>query len=438
MIIGIDASRANREHKTGTEWYSYYLIKYFAQFDAENQYILYSDSPLQGGLLDLGKVGLEDEGKREEPIYDDRGFQVIKSPHGNFRGDVLRWPVPYLWTLGRLSLEMLFHKPDLLFVPAHGLPLFRPKRTVNTVHDVSFREEGANYIFEKKKLGPKSGRLRKKLVDWLVRFGTRGKYGANAFDYLDWSTVYSLKHSDKIITVSNYSRQQILKTYECDSKDICRSDKIKVVHNGFNDQIYKKIDDKEAVEAVLKKYGIERPYLLYTGRLERKKNTPFLIEAFAKAKTKHGGIKERLVLVGDASFGYDEVKYLTHQYGLSSDIIMTGWVPESDMPYIVNGASAFIFPSIHEGFGIPVLQAMNCGVPVVLSDIPVLREIVGDAALYFDPRNKDKASEAIFEILTNEKMKKGLSEAGLARAKQFSWEKCARETLGVLKGLLDD
>ncbi len=432
MIIGIDASRANREHKSGTEWYSYYLIKYFAQFDAENQYILYSDTPLRGGLLDLTKLGIEDEGRRDEPVYDGRGYQVIKSPHGNFKGSILRWPFPYLWTLGRLSFEMIRHKPDILFVPAHSLPLFRGRKTVNTIHDVSFRERGAGYIFERKRLGPIQSRLAKMAVGLLVRLFTLGRYSANALDYLDWSTVYSLKHSDKIITVSNHSRQQIIKAYECDSKTICRSGKIKVVHNGFNDLIYKKIDSEGKIDEVLRKYGIRKPYLLYTGRLERKKNTPFLIESFAKAKNRDHSIKEKLVLVGDASFGYDEVKYLTHQYGLSSEVVTTGWVPEADMPYIFNGATAFIFPSVYEGFGIPALQALNCGLPAALSDIPVLREVVGDAALFFDPNDKEKASEVIAKLLTDKDLRKELSDKGLARAKDFSWEKCAKETLKEL------
>lgn len=432
MIIGIDASRANREHKSGTEWYSYYLIKYFAHLDAVNQYILYTDSPLQGGLLDLSKTGVENENIKEKPKYDAKGNQLIKSPHGNFRGSVLRWPVPYLWTLGRLSLEMLWHKPDLLFVPAHGLPLVRPKKTVNTIHDVSFREDGAHYIFEKKKLGPRSSRLARKLINFLVRFATRGKYAANAFDYLDWSTVYSLKNSNKIITVSNYSRNQIIRVYKCDSDDVCQSKKIKVIHNGFNDLIYKKINDQQKISEVLNKYGISQPYILYTGRLERKKNTPFLIEAFAKAKARNSEIKEKLVLVGDASFGYDEVKYLTDQYGLSADVLMTGYVPEIDMPYIFNGASAFVLPSIHEGFGIPALQALNCGVPAALSDIPVLREVAGDTALFFNPLDKEDAAEKIVQITTNSKLRRELAEKGPVRAKDFSWEKCARETLDFL------
>lgn len=432
MIIGIDASRANREHKSGTEWYSYYLIKYFAQLDSANQYILYTDKPLQGGLLDLTKIGVDDENLKEIPRYDDKGYQIIKSPHNNFRGNVLKWPVPYLWTLGRLSLEMLVNRPDILFVPAHGLPLIMAKKTINTIHDVAFREEGANYIFEKNKLGPKSGYWMKKIVNATVRFLTFGKYRANAFDYLDWSTIYSLKHSDKIITVSNYSREQIIKTYKCDSDTICRSLKIKVIYNGFNNLIYKKIDDTTKVDEVLKKYGISKPYILYNGRLERKKNTPFLIEAFAKAKIRNHFMKEKLVLVGDASFGYDEVKYLTDQYGLSEDVIMTGWVPEVDLPYIMNGAQAFIFPSIHEGFGIPVLQAMGCGVPVMISDIPVLREVAEEAALFFNPHDKEDAAQKIALLLADENLRKDLALKGFIRAKDFSWEKCARETLDCL------
>ncbi len=430
MIIGIDASRANREHKSGTEWYSYYLIKHFAQLDDKNQYVLYTDVPLRSGLSNL--TGVQDDEFDSRPVFDEKGYQIIKSPHNNFKGLVLRWPLPYFWTLGRLSLEMLFKSPDVLFVPAHGLPLIHPKKTINTIHDVSFREKDAPYIFEKKRLGPGSRRLVRKVVNLSVRLLTLGKYGANAFDYLDWSTINALKHSEKIITVSKYSRDQIMKNYKCDEKDICRSNKIKAIYNGFNNLIYRKMGDKSEVDSVLSKYGIDRPYLLYVGRLERKKNTPFLIEAFAKAKIKNPGIKEKLVLVGDASFGYDEVKYYIYQYGLSHDVIMTGWIPEEDMPAIFNGATAFILPSVHEGFGIPALQAMNCAVPVALSDIPVMREVAEDAALFFDPKNKEVAAEAITKILTDEGLRRELIEKGLVRASDFSWEKCAKETLKTI------
>jgi hypothetical protein len=98
MIIGIDASRANRTHKSGTEWYSYYLIKYFAQLDKENQYILYSDRPLSGGLKDLTVPDFSLEDNEKEPKYDAAGYQIIKSPHRNFKAKILHWPFSYFWT----------------------------------------------------------------------------------------------------------------------------------------------------------------------------------------------------------------------------------------------------------------------------------------------------------------------------------------------------
>lgn len=420
MIIGIDASRANRPHKSGTEWYSYYLIKYFAQLDDKNQYILYTDKPLSGGLVDLTTQELPPAGARVEPQFDEQGFQIIKSPHNNFRGLVLYWPLASFWTLGRLSLQMLIKKPDILFVPAHGLPLWRPKKTINTIHDVAFKSEAG--IYERFKLGPQSG-LWRKIVCGLVRIFTGGRHGATSIDYLDWSTAYSLRHSSKILTVSECAKQDILKHYRCSP------DKIKVVHNGFNDRLYKKIEQSEETESIIAKYGIKPPYILYVGRLERKKNTPLLLKSFIDAKYQNKDLAEKLVLIGDASFGYDEIKYIAHEFHLEDEVIMPGWADEKDMPYIFAGASAFIMPSLHEGFGITILQSMACGVPTAVSDLPVLREVAGGAVLFFDPRDRESLSSAIDRICTDKSLRQDLAAKGLARAKEFSWEKCARETL---------
>jgi glycosyltransferase involved in cell wall biosynthesis len=320
MIIGIDASRANRTHKSGTEWYSYYLIKYFAQLDKDNQFILYTDQPLSADLADLTTLDFIGQEKKDfQPEYDQDGFQIVKSHHNNFKAKILHWPFTYFWTLGRLSLEMLLARPDILFIPAHGIPLLRPKKTVNTIHDVAFKREAA--LYEENKLGPEKGRGRR-VINLIVRFFTLGKYGATSTDYLNWSTVYSLKHSTKIITVSRFTRAEIIKIYKC------AEEKIKVVHNGFNDLLYKKIDDQDQIAKVLNKYGIIRPYLLYVGRLEKKKNTPLLLEAFVKLKHYHPGLPEKLVLIGDASFGFDEIKYIVHEFGLQNEVIMPGWTAE--------------------------------------------------------------------------------------------------------------
>ncbi len=426
MIIGIDASRANKKRKTGTEWYSYYLIKYFAKIDKKNQYILYTDRPLLGGLLDLTKRDISTD-DQEEKINFWRGRQKIKSPHNNFKAEILRWPFSYFWTLGRFSLEMLIHRPDVLFVPAHGIPLIRPKKTINTIHDVSFMRE--KKIFERNNLGPEILPIRK-IIGFFIKLFTFGKYGANSLDYLEWSTRYSLRKSKKIISVSNFTKQEILKVYKNISEE-----KIKAVHNGFNNKLYRKIEDKEKIKQVLEKYGIVGPYVLYVGRLEKKKNTPFLVEGFAKAKHFNNNIKEKLVLVGDASFGYEDVVYTINEFGLRDEVITPGWVEEEDMPYIFNGATAFVFPTRHEGFGIPIMQAFGCGVPVICSDIPVLREIAGDAAYFFDNTQKDSLGRAINKITQDEDLRKSLVEKGLKRAKDFSWEKCARKTLKIIENL---
>jgi glycosyltransferase involved in cell wall biosynthesis len=423
MIIGIDASRANRTHKSGTEWYSYYLIKYFAKLDKENQFILYTDKPLSGGLEDLTAPNFSQEESRIEPKYDQDGYQIIKSPHNNFKAKILHWPFSYFWTLGRLSWQMLFNRLDVLFVPAHGLPLFRPKKTVNTIHDVAFRREAG--LYEENKLGPEKGQGRR-FINFFVRIMTLGKYGANSTDYLDWSTAYSLKHSDRIIAVSEFTKQEILKIYKCQGK------KITVIHNGFNDELYKKINDNKKIEEVLSKYGLRQPYFLYVGRLEKKKNTPLLIEAFVKFQHNQPVAKEKLVLIGDASFGSDEVKYTLNEFDMQDEVLMPGWIKEEDMPYIFNGARAFIMPSLHEGFGITILQALACGVPAIISDIPVLREVASDAALFFNPRDKEEMAAVMDKIYVNADLRAELIEKGLKRVKEFSWEKAARETLQVL------
>jgi len=426
MLIGIDASRANREHKTGTEWYSYYLIRWLARIDKKNKYILYTDKPLKGGLLDLTTKQHLNSFNNSEIKYDNNGYQIIKSPFNNFRAKVLKWPFSFFWTLGRLSLEMLVKKPDILFVPAHTLPIIYPKKTINTIHDVGF--ERYRRLYRYYNMGPDSKRFNI-IISGFVKIFTLGKYSANSMDYLSWSTNFALKHAKKIITVSNFSKNEILEIYNCEK------DKIKVIYNGYNYFLYKKIIDQEKINIVLKKYDIKKPYILYVGRLEKKKNTPYLIEAYAIARENNKNINHKFVLIGDASFGYDEVKYVIQEFNINGEVIMPGWIAEEDMPYIYNGATAFIFPSRYEGFGIPLLQAMGCQLPVAASSIPVFKEIVGEAALFFDPNNIRSISSAIARIITNDKLRKELIVKGNNRIKKFSWEKCARETLDLINKL---
>ncbi|MFH1522803.1 MAG: glycosyltransferase family 1 protein [Patescibacteria group bacterium] len=426
MLIGIDASRANREHKSGTEWYSYYLIRWLAKLDSKNQYILYTDKPLKSGLLNLTTKQYFTKYNNETDIkYNREGYQIIKSPYNNFRAKVLNWPFCFFWTLGRLSWEMLIHRPDVLFIPSHTLPIIYPEKTINTIHDVAFERD--RFIYRKDAMGPR-GEILRKVISTFVKLSTLGKYGANSMDYLSWSTRFALKHAKIIITVSKFSKSEILAIYNA------KEDKIKVIYNGYNKSLYCQTNEKERADKVLKKYEIEEPYILYVGRLEKKKNTPLLIEAFAIAR-ENKEIKQKLILIGDASFGYDEVKDVINEYNLVNDVIMPGWIEEEDLPYIFNRATAFIFPSNYEGFGIPLLQAMACKVPIAASSIPVLKEVAEDAALFFNPNDADSIAQSIKEIILNDKLREELIKKGNERVKEFSWEICARKTLEVINRL---
>jgi glycosyltransferase involved in cell wall biosynthesis len=426
MLIGIDASRANRDHKTGTEWYSYYLIRWLAKLDDKNRYILYTDKLLRDGLSDLADDRDWPENNSQAVDYDQDGFQIIKSPHNNFRAKVIKWPLKYFWTQGRLSIEMLFYKIDLLFVPAHTLPVIYPAKTVVTLHDVGFEKAKQSYLKENIVKGSKNANY---FLNLLVRAMTMNKYGANNIDYLHWSTEFALKHATQIITVSEYTKKDLYKFYKP------KSDNINVIYNGYNNDIYHYDLDENKKLQILKKYNITAPFLFYVGRIERKKNIPALIEAFAMVKQQDPSFRHKLVLAGDASFGYDETVYLIKEYGLDHDVCLLGWAEEHDLPYLYSAADAFIFPSIYEGFGIPLLQAMACGIPIAASNTTSIPEIVGPAALLFDPGDIQSIANALHSIVSDVGLRDKLKIAGAARVKNFSLEKCAVETLRLLNSL---
>ena len=403
MIIGIDASRANRGWKTGTEWYSFYLIQNLALIDKTNKYWLYLDTPPSPEL----KAAI-----RNNP---------------NFSFKYLEWPLYAFWTLGRLSLEMLLRKPDVLFVPAHTLPFFSPRKTINTIHDIAFVREQNLYFSEnvKTKIAGSRG-----LISFLVRLFTLGKYRSNSVDYLYWSTAFALRHAKKIITVSEFTKQEIISLYPK-----TKAHKIAVVHNGYDTDIFHQHNDPERVATVLEKYGLANPYFLYVGRLEKKKNTPALIEALSILRENNPEIKEKLVLIGNASFGFDEVKYVIEEFDLNNDVYMPGWINEEDLPYIYSAASAFIFPTKHEGFGIPILESLACGLPTAASDLPVLREIAGDSVLYFNQNDKYDMARAMARIIEDNDLRQDLIVKGLAQSQKFSWRQCAQDTLKEIESL---
>ncbi len=428
MIIGIDATRGNLDYKTGVEWYSYYIIRWLAKIDNKNTYVLYSNVPLTKGLLDLcSKQFSESNENFTDEIYDKKGFQILKSPHNNFKCKVLNWPLKNFWTQGRLSLEMLFKSSeiDVFFTPSHVLPLIFHKNSISTIHDIGFEKYKILYRNDSITTYKK---IFRKLLNLTIKIFTLNKYSASKLDYLKWSNRYTLKHSKKIITVSNFTKKE-LKTYY---RNIASDEKINVVHNGYNESLFVKNHNIEKINEIKQKYGTGEKFIFYIGRIEKKKNIINLINAYAALIEKNKNITERLVLVGMADFGFDEVKYLIRQYDLTNKIIIPGWVEEIDLPVLYNGASLFVFPSKYEGFGIPLLQAMACGVPVAASLIPSISEVVDGAATLFDPDSPQSIAKTIEEVLINKNLSSSLISKGLKRVENFSWEKCAKDTLRII------
>jgi glycosyltransferase involved in cell wall biosynthesis len=370
MLIAIDASRANKKIRTGVEWYSYHLIEEFKKIDQENRYFLYTNKPLEGELAICPQ---------------------------NFEEKVLAWPIPRSWTIGRLSLEMKFGKeiPDVLFVAAHTLPLLNPKRSVVTIHDLGFEHFPEAYHWADK--------LYHKLIINLIK-----------------------KSATKIIAVSEFTKQDLMQTYKIPAE------KIAVVLNGYDNDKYKLLTDSRNL--LKKKYEINFPYVLFVGRLELKKNIPRLIEAFGLFKRQYPALKHKLVLVGVKGLTFPLVEEQIKKHNLADEIIFPGWVDDVDLPIFYNNAELFVFSSLFEGFGIPILEAMACGCPIICSKTTSLPEVAGEAGLMFNPESAEEIAARMEQVLLNPEVQESLRVKGLERVKRFSWRKCAEETLAVLLG----
>ncbi len=368
-VIGIDASRANAAKRTGTEWYAFHLIQRLKKIiPGTYQIILYSKEPLRDGLEKLPP---------------------------NWESHVLKWPPGRFWTQIRLSWEMLRRPPDVLFVPAHALPLILPKAPVTTIHDVAFMAEPKAYTFAE--------RL-----------------------YHRFAAKFAVRRAVSIFTVSDFSRAEIEKYFHADVT------KIKVTPLGYDEEHCRRAADQSEIEPVLTRYKIKQPYFLFVGRLEAKKNLAGLIEAFSRFGEKHP--EYGLALVGKRGVGCDQaMKTLSHRPVLRKRITEAGYVCEDDMRFLYSGATALVLPSWYEGFGLPVVEAFACGTPVIASDRASLPEVGGDAALYVDPADPDDIAAAMTRLVEEAGLAAELSAKGLARVREFSWDRTAELTWEELR-----
>jgi glycosyltransferase involved in cell wall biosynthesis len=231
----------------------------------------------------------------------------------------------------------------------------------------------------------------------------------------------TLKTTDKIIADSNSTKQDLIRYFNVPKE------KIAVILLAA-DEKFKPLNHEE-VNEVKQKYTLNFPFILYVGNLTKHKNIPMLIKAFYKVKKK--GIQHKLVITGMKRGKYKEIFEVTDKLNLQNDVIFTGYILDEDLPALYNAADLFVYPSIYEGFGLPPLEAMACGTPVITSNTSSLPEVVGDGGITVDPYDVDGLAEAMYEILNNDGLREDMIKKGLERAKMFSWEKCARETLKV-------
>lgn len=371
-VIGIDASRANARLRTGTEWYAFQVIQELKKvIPGSFQVVLYSKEALRDGLEGLPP---------------------------NWESRVLRWPPGKFWTQIRLSWEMWRRPPDVLFVPAHALPLLLPPLVATTVHDVAFMVRPGAY-----KLGERL--------------------------YHRWSARHAAARAGLLLTVSEFSKAETVKYFGADP------DKIAVTPLGYDRRLYQPVGDRPALEDALRRYNIKEPYFLFVGRLEDKKNLAGLLRSFAVFSDRFdAGRGFRLVLVGKRGVGYERA-----WTGLGADVrrrvVETGYVCAEDSKYIYGGAAALVFPSWYEGFGLPLLEAFACGTPVIASRLASIPEVGGDAVRYVDPADPEDIAAAMDLVSRDEAARAALVAGGSRRVRGFSWEKTADLTWSALRRL---
>lgn len=239
--------------------------------------------------------------------------------------------------------------------------------------------------------------------------------------YLEQFVPETLARAQQVIAVSESTRDTIAEAFKCPLT------KITVTPEAADERFFRPAEP-ERISRIAKKYGIEGEYVLTVGTLEPRKNLKTLLLAFAALRRK---VDEQLVVVGGHGWLFEETEQLLHKLGLGDRVVLTGYVPDDELPALYAGAKAFAFPSHYEGFGIPLLEAMASGTPVVTSNTSSMPEVGGTAALYFDPDDEKGMRLAIERVLGDEKLRERLVEAGHERAKQFSWERTAQKTLGV-------
>jgi glycosyltransferase involved in cell wall biosynthesis len=351
----------------GNESYALNLIEALAQIDSVNEYTLY-----------VTTAAAHERFHQRWP-----NFRVHRTlPHT----PLIRIPLT-------LSTELRKHPVDVLHVQFTSPP-FCPCPVVVSIHDLSFEHLPQTF----------NRRSRTQL-----RLTVR----------------HSARRATRILTLSEHTRRDVIDTYRI------AADKVTAIPLAAPGHFGPITYDKE-LQRVRHTYGIEGDYVLTVGSIQPRKNLVRLIKAYADLRGAHSSNRcPKLVIVGKCAWLYDETLRALEETGVRDSVVLTGYVPESDLPALYSGALCFVYPSYFEGFGLPPLEAMKCGAPVIVGNATSLPEVVGDAALKVDPFDVSAITAAMDQLINNSQLRQELSVKGQARAKMFDWNDTARRTLAV-------
>lgn len=371
MIIGIDGNEANVQNRVGIGQYAYQLLKNIhKELKKRGEY-----SKLKF-LIFLKNAPLLDMPEKE-----------------SFWKYTIFGPQK-LWTQVALPLNLfkMNKNLDLFFSPSHYSPRISPVKTVISIMDMSFVH--FPQLFSRKDL-------------WQLQ---------------SW-TAYSVRKAIKIFTISEFSKKEIIRCYKIDAS------KVVVTYPGIDQGIFHKTFSKREIAQIKSKYNLAGDYILFVGTVQPRKNINGLLRAFKELKLSN---KLKLVIVGKQGWLTDEIYGLVKKLDLTDSVIFTGYVEAEDLPLFYKEAKCFVLPSFYEGFGIPVIEAMDCGCPVVVSNRSSLPEIAADAGILVDPDSIGSITRGIREAILDNKKRSDMIRKGKIQVGKYSWEKTAKITLNTL------
>ncbi|OQA89887.1 MAG: D-inositol 3-phosphate glycosyltransferase [Elusimicrobia bacterium ADurb.Bin231] len=366
MRIAYNGRYLSHPNMTGVERVAYNILKNIMKIDQKNEYIVFLENKKY--FKDCSKNG---------------NTRLIEC--NMLEGGTLN---KYFWEQTRLGRLAYNNRCDILFNPANTGPVFSVINSVLMLCDVSFLVNPA----------------------W---FSRRFRY------------VYGIliplvaRKALKIITISQSSKNEIMKYLSIDQ------DKISVVNPAIDTVFDTRISANS--HKMLAELNINRPYILFVGSIEPRKNIAKLMQAYRSIKEKNY-IPHELVIVGSGHTNFADAGI-----ELLNGIKCLGYLSDTELKTLYQNAEAFVYPSLYEGFGLPPLEAMACGCPVVTSNVSSLPEVCGDASVYVDPCSIDSIADGMYSVLSNENLRKSMIEKGLERVKMFNWDRCAAETLKVFE-----